>query len=188
MIDIAAHIGRLVREHELVIIPGLGGFLTNFHPSAIHALSNRMEPPGRHIAFNTRLQENDGLLAHHLSKKLGLSYKDAINLAETFASFCKNELKEGHYISFEYLGVLSLNSHGKIEFSADLSINYDDSYFGLPDIIAPRIQRKKDYEPVIQIHPQAKEKIRTHAPLIRRIAAIALPLIMLSILAFFAKD
>lgn len=188
MIDIAAYIGRLVREHELVIIPGLGGFLTNFHASAIHALSNRIEPPGRHIAFNTRLQENDGLLANHLQKKLDLSYKDALVLVETFAEFCKTELDNGQNISFENLGILSLNARGNIEFSPNLSINYADEYFGLPDIIAPRIQRKKQHEAVIQFHPHAKEKIKSHAPLIRKIAAIAIPFIFLSVFAYFSKD
>ena len=188
MIDIAAYIGKLVRTHELVIIPGLGGFLTNFHASNIHAFSNRIEPPGRHIAFNTLLKDNDGLLAHHLTKQTNLSYKDALNLVEIFAEFCKTELQNGNSISFQNLGILSLNKSKNIEFSPDLSINYADEYFGLPDIIAPQIQRNKDYEPVIQIHPQAKEKIRTIAPMLRRVAAIAIPLMILSIFVYFTRD
>lgn len=188
MIDIAAHIGRLVREHELVIIPGLGGFLTNFHPSAIHALSNRIESPGRHIAFNSRLKENDGLLAHYFAKKAELSYKDALNLVETFAEFCKKELQSDRNISFENLGILSLNNKGFIEFSADLSLNYADEYFGLPDIVASPIKRNSEYKPVIQLHPDAKEKIKKNAPMIRRIAAVAIPFFVIGLLAFFTRD
>jgi len=188
MIDIAAHISKLVREHELVIIPGLGGFLTNFHASAIHALSNRIEPPGRHIAFNAQLKENDGLLANYFARKANLPYKDALNLVETFADFCKDELQKGRDISFENLGILALNNNGYIEFKPNLSINYADEYFGLPDIIAARIQRNNEYKPVIQLHPEAKEKIKKNAALIRRVAAIAVPLMIIGLLVFFTKD
>ena len=188
MIDIAAHIGKLVREHELVIIPNLGGFLTNFHSSDIHHLSDRIEPPGRYIAFNSRLKENDGLLAHYFAQKAHLSYKDALNLVEAFAASCDQELIKGNNISFENLGVLSLNSNGYLEFSADLSINYADEYFGLPDIIAAPIQRNKEYKPVIQLHPEAKEKIKKNAIIIRRIAAVAIPFFLIGLLAFFTRD
>jgi hypothetical protein len=188
MIDIAAYIGKLVRTHELVIIPGLGGFLTNFHPSSIHALSNRIEPPGRHIAFNSQLKDNDGFLAHALSKKLELNYKDALTLVEAFTQSCLDELEDGHNVSFENLGILSLNATGNITFSPDLSINYADDYFGLPDIIAPRIIRDRQYEPVIQLNPKAKESLKSNARLIRKIAAVAIPFIFLGLFAFFAKD
>jgi len=188
MIDIAAHIGKLVREHELVIIPNLGGFLTNFHSSVIHHLSDRIEPAGRHIAFNSRLKENDGLLAHYFAQKANLSYKDALSLVEAFAESCDQELKDGKNISFENLGVLSLNSQGYIEFLPDLNINYADEYFGLPNIIAAPIQRNKEYKPVIQLHPDAKQKIKKNAIIIRRIAAVAIPFFLIGLLAFFTRD
>jgi len=188
MIDIAAHIGKLVREHELVIIPNLGGFLTHFYSSAIHHISDRVEPPGRRIAFNSRLKENDGLLAHYFAQKAHLSYKDALSLVETFAESCDQELREGKNISFENLGVLSLNSQGYIEFSADLSMNFADEYFGLPDVIAAPIQRNNEHKPVIQLHPDAKEKIKKNAIIIRRIAAVAIPFFLIGLLAFFTRD
>lgn len=188
MIDIAVHIGRLVRAHELVIIPGLGGFLTNFHSSTVHALSHKMEPPGRHIAFNSKLKDNDGFLAHSISNISSLNYKEALQLVETFAEFCHEELNNGGQISFENLGLLSLNRSGHIEFSADLSINYDDHYFGLPEIMAMPIQRVKKHEAVITLHPEAKKKIKSQAPLLRKMAAIALPFILLSTLVWFMKD
>ena len=188
MIDIAAYIGQMVRKHELVIIPGLGGFLTHFHGASIHALSNRLQSPGRHIAFNTQLKDNDGLLAHSLAKEINLSYKEAMHLIDVFSEFCRRELESGHQISFDKLGVLSQNSQGVISFSADLSVNYADEYFGLPDIIAPRIQRRKEYEPVILLHPEAKKKLKSHASILKKVAAIALPLMFLSVLGYFAKD
>lgn len=188
MIDIAVHIGKLVREHELVVIPGLGGFLTNFHSATAHALSHKMEAPGRHIAFNSQLKDNDGFLAHSICNITSLNYKEALNLVETFAEFCHVELNNGGKISFENLGLLSMNRSGHIEFSADLSVNYDDHYFGLPEIMALPIQRVKKHEAVITLHPEAKRKIKSHAPVLRRIAAIALPLMVLSILVWMTKD
>lgn len=188
MMDIAAHIGSLVRVNELVIVPGLGGFLTHFHAAKINAISKKIEAPGRHIVFNAQLRENDGFLAHSFAQKMGIKYKDALHIVETFALFCLEEMKAGKKISFEKLGLLSMTNTGYIQFSADLSTNYDDQYFGLPEIIALPILRNKQYEPVIQIHPQAKENIRRLAPIYRKVAAVALPLITLGIVAWFTKD
>jgi cell division septation protein DedD len=187
MMDIAAHIGELVRENELVIIPGLGGFLTHFHAAQVNAVSKKIEAPGRHIVFNAQLKDNDGFLAHSFAKKMNISYKDALYLVETFSTFCWDELKMGNQISFEKLGLLSMSTTGHIQFSADLSINYDDQYFGLPEINATPIIRNRTYDPVIQINPQAKENIRRIAPLYRKIAADAIPLVTLGVVAWFSK-
>lgn len=188
MMDIAVHIGKLVRENEMVIIPGLGAFLTNSYSSKVYAISYKVAPPGRHIAFNSKIKDNDGFLAHSLVKKGEYSYKETLQLIETFADFCRNEIEDGGKVSFENLGLLSMSRNGHIEFSPDLSVNYDDSYFGLPDIMAQPILRNRNHQPVISLHPEAKKKIRNSVPVIRRIAAIALPLMMLSILAWFVKD
>lgn len=186
--DIAAHISNLVRENELVIIPGLGAFLTNSYAAKIHAISLKATPPGKHIAFNSKIKNNDGFLAHSLVNKSAYNYKEALQLIETFAEFCTTEMQNGGKVAFENLGLLSMNRTGHIEFSPDLSINYDDDYFGLPDIMAMPIKRNKEYQPVITLHPEAKKKIKSHAPMMRRIAAIAIPLMMLSILAWFIKE
>jgi len=188
MMDIAAHIGNLVRENEMVIIPGLGAFLTNSYSAKVHAISYKVTPPGSHIAFNSKIKDNDGFLAHSLVKKSSYSYKEALQVIETFADFCRNEIQNGGKISFENLGLLSMSRSGHIEFSPDLSVNYDDSYFGLPEIMAQPILRNRTHEPVITLNPEAKKKIKNSAPVIRRIAAIALPLMMLSIMAWFIKE
>jgi len=188
MMDIAAHIGELVRVNELVIIPGLGGFLTHFHTAKVNAISKKIEAPGRHIAFNAQLKENDGFLAHSFAKKMGISYKEALQIVETFAQFCLEEMKDGKQIAFEKLGMLSMTVTGHIQFSADLSINYDDKYFGLPEIVAMPIVRNRQYEPVIQINPKAKERVRKMAPVYRKVAAAAIPLFTLGLVAWFSKD
>lgn len=188
MMDIAAHIGELVRVNELVIIPGLGGFLTHFHTAKVNAISKKIEAPGRHIAFNAQLKENDGFLAHSFAKKMGISYKEALQIVETFAQFCREEMKDGKQIAFEKLGMLSMTITGHIQFTADFSINYDDKYFGLPEIVAMPIVRNRHYEPVIQINTKAKESVKKLAPVYRKVAAVAIPLITLGLLAWFSKD
>jgi cell division septation protein DedD len=185
---IAAHIGELVRHNEMVIVPGLGAFLTQFHPAKVNALSKKINAPGKHIVFNSLIKDNDGMLAYSFAKKYGIEYKDALQIAETFSQFCLKEMKEGKQISFAQLGVLAMNQAGHIEFSADLTVNYDDRYFGLPEIIAIPIARNRKYEPVIQIHPHAKEKVKRFAPLYRRIAAVAVPFLLVGVLVWLSRD
>jgi cell division septation protein DedD len=188
MIDIAKHISKLVRTHELVIIPGLGGFLTVSHPAMVHLISNRITPPGRNIAFNAQLKDNDGFLAHSIAQFTSLSYKEALGLVETFAAFCHEELQSGGRILFENLGIISLNNTGHLVFSPDLSLNYDDNYFGLPDILVMPIQRTRTFEPVITINPNARKTIQSYYPQLRRVAAVAIPLVTIGVLGWLVRE
>ena len=128
--DIAAHIGQLVLEHECVIIPGLGGFLTNYHAAEINQQQHRIQPPTRKLVFNAQLNSNDGLLAHYLSQRLDISYKTSLLLLEVFANYCQRDLAEGKQIAFGDLGILDKNSHHKLEFYPNTTINYNEDAKG----------------------------------------------------------
>jgi len=95
--DIAAHIGQLVMEHECVIIPGLGGFITDYRAAEINQLQHQILPPSRKLVFNAQINGNDGLLANFLSQRLDISYKTALLLLEVFANYCQRDLEIWEY-------------------------------------------------------------------------------------------
>lgn len=82
---IAHYIADLLFEHECVVIPGLGGFITKDHPASIHPLKHQFKPPSREIVFNPHLRTNDGLLLSLIAQSENLSYQDA--KASSIASF-----------------------------------------------------------------------------------------------------
>lgn len=179
--DIAAHIGELVKEQECVIIPGLGAFLTNYHAADINAQQHLIHPPSKKLVFNAQLKSNDGLLAHYLSERLDLSYKTAILLLEVFSKYCQRDLAEGKQIAFGTLGILDRNNHQKLEFYPNTTINYNEDSFGLNAIAISEIVRKPDFSlqaPIqkSEIKLSPTKTVSINRTVIRRIAAVLLPL------------
>lgn len=188
--DIAAHIGQLVLEHECVIIPGLGAFLTNYHAAEINHHQHRIQPPTRNLVFNALLNTNDGLLAHHLSQRLDLSYKTSLLLLEVFANYCQRDLAEGKQISFGDLGILDRNAHNNLEFYPNTTVNYNEDAFGLKPIAIKAIERKPDFSLQAPIHKKeiklpATKVITLNTLALRKIAAVLIPVAILVTAVFY---
>ena len=56
------HISELLYDHNCVIIPGFGGFITNYKSADFDHQNNVVLPARKVVAFNQSLVENDGLL------------------------------------------------------------------------------------------------------------------------------
>lgn len=178
--DIAAHIGQLVMEHECVIIPGLGGFITNYRAAEINQRQHQILPPSRKLVFNAQLNGNDGLLANFLSQKLDISYKTALLLLEVFANYCQRDLAEGKQISFGDLGILDKNVHNKLEFYPNNAINYNEDSFGLKALDLQMMERKSDFSlraPIIkkEVRAHTTNIIQLNTSVLRKIAALLIP-------------
>jgi|GEM_PF-1527409 len=188
--DIAAHIGNLVLEHECVIIPGLGAFLTNFHSSEIHPEQHSILPPSRKLVFNAQLNTNDGLLAHYLAQRLSVSYKTSLQLLGLFVTYCKRDLAAGKQISFGELGVLDLNSSHKLEFYPNTSVNYNEDAFGLKPLPLQVVERKHDFSskaPLLTVAETVTPRpvIHLNKAILRKFAAVLIPLALLMGAVFY---
>lgn len=188
--DIAAHIGQLVLEHECVIIPGLGAFLTNYHAAEINHHQHWIKPPSRNLVFNAQLNTNDGLLAHHLSERLDISYKTSLLLLEVFSTYCQRDLADGKQIAFGDLGTLDRNMHNNLEFYPNTTINYNEDAFGLKPMAIQAIERKPDFS--LQAPIQKKEiklpatkVITLNTSALRKIAAVLIPMAILVTAVFY---
>ncbi|MBL0098388.1 MAG: hypothetical protein IPP46_19250 [Bacteroidetes bacterium] len=54
------------------------GFVANTRSAFLNPAQHTFSPPSRKLAFNASLRTNDGLLAHHLSKRSGITYGEAL--------------------------------------------------------------------------------------------------------------
>ena len=78
------YISDLLYRHNCVIIPGLGGIITNYRSAQIHPVSHILRPPSKSIRFNVNLQEDDGLLANYVSSCESISFASAQNRIKRF--------------------------------------------------------------------------------------------------------
>ncbi|GMT45728.1 MAG: hypothetical protein IEMM0006_1560 [bacterium] len=146
---IARYIGDLLYDYECVVIPGLGGFLTNDKPASIQPNTHHFRPPYKQVMFNAYLKTNDGLLVNYIAREENISYQEAKAQVDKFVYLCDNALKSGKRINFHRVGYLHLNKNEKIIFEQDSSINYNADAFGLSSFVSPAIR-----------HANAEEKLR----------------------------
>jgi cell division septation protein DedD len=128
------HISELLFDHECVIVPDLGGFLTSPAASHIHPTQHTISPPSKKIAFNVFLRHNDGLLANHIVQAENLTYPQAVKEIESYVAYCNSELGAGKKIVIEHVGVLTRDAETNLRFEPFRNVNYLKDSFGLASI------------------------------------------------------
>ena len=134
MPKIDRHISDLLYDHDCVIVPDMGGFISSYSPATIHPLSQTIEPPSKKIAFNILLTHNDGLLASHIAKQEELSYNEAIKKISQYVDNYQDEIDTGKKFVIERVGILSVDSERRIQFEPFKNVNYLKDSFGLTTI------------------------------------------------------
>lgn len=141
MINIDKHISELLYRHDCVIIPGLGGFVANYATASIHPVQHTFSPPSKNIAFNTNLQNNDGLLSNHISIEENKTFHEANTIISTFADRCNRLLKNGERVEIKKVGIIYSDVEQNIQFEPGTEVNYLLHSFGLTGFQSPAIRR-----------------------------------------------
>lgn len=186
MIGIEKEIAELLRTNDCVIVPGLGGFVANYVPAFIHPEHHTFNPPSRQIAFNARLNANDGLLTHFIGLKYQTSYPEAAQLIDKEVISTLSRLSIGDKISIEGIGLLFADKENHLQFLPQNNLNLLDDAFGLPTFISPPIDRSplRNHKNS-SVHRFITNK-QIRSALMR--AAIFLPLAALSVWAVMNTD
>ena len=162
-------------DYDCVIIPGFGGFVCNERPAWYDDDKEEMVPPSRDVLFNPNLTHNDGLLAQEIIRSTGLSYSEAMKLAEEEAAFIAAELLEGNQVVIQGVGRLYAGEDGVNRFTPDAELVRTLSSFGHSRIPLAKLQAKQIENPLEKPEEQHKKEAVVIAmqPLSRRIARVA---------------
>lgn len=155
---IASSIADLLFEHECVVIPGLGGFITKNHPAEIHSIKHQFKPPHKEIVFNQHLRANDGMLLNYIAQKEALAYADAKKKMDRFVLRCLDEMEHGRRITFRNIGSIYYDNHKQVVFDADTTQNYLADSFGLTGFVSPMILREDFKQKLEQTMRQQREE------------------------------
>ena len=126
--SISKHINELLYNHNCVIVPGFGAFLTK--NIAASRNNDVFSPPKKTIAFNGMLKENDGLLANKISATDGVSYNAALKKIKKDVKTLVSSLNTGE-VEIKNIGILRLNDEKKIQFQPNQNVNFDSRSYGL---------------------------------------------------------
>ncbi len=122
--NISNYIKELLYLYDCVIIPGLGGFVTNYRPAEISFETNTFIPPSKDILFNSELKNNDGLLINHIANNLNIEFGEASRIVSTNISQIMSKLENGESFTFKGIGSLRYDRFLNLQFSPELSENF----------------------------------------------------------------
>ena len=181
MAGIDRYISELLFDHDCVILPGVGGFLTNYSGARIHPVRHSFQPASRTLVFNANLRTNDGLLIDHVSRNESISYQEASIIVNNYAMGILREMEEGNAVVLENIGTCRMGSEKNIIFSPDESSNFLADAFGLPSFVSPAIKRetvRQRLEKQLTPSPSAprEEKKRNLRPAANWAAILAIPI------------
>lgn len=130
------HIHDLLHDYDCVVVPGLGGFVTNYRPAQIDRRKHLFSPPSKAILFNKNLTRNDGLLAHYAAEQEGINYDLALQAVMEFAENILARIRSKENVVVEGIGVLSLDNEQNMRFRPEGSSNFLRSAYGLTTFYA----------------------------------------------------
>ena len=126
-------INSLLYTNDCVTVPGFGSFIVNKFSSVYDEKNGKFYPPSRRVSFNSKIKNNDGLLANFISNEDGIDFSVAVkNIHNEVINWRKKLNKEP--LVLNNIGELSYNSDENIVFSPDLDSNHFLGSFGLPSI------------------------------------------------------
>ena len=114
MISLARHIEILLLEHDCVVIPGFGGFITKAEEAKFLEQEWQMMPPFRTVRFNQALQANDGLLVQSYMNIYDASFPAAQKQMQMEIDEMMDQLNlTGEYV-MENIGTLRIDINRNI--------------------------------------------------------------------------
>lgn len=136
------YISQLLYRYHCVTIPNFGAFLTEIQSAKIDEATATFFPPNKTLSFNSYLQNNDGLLANHISQVEKITYDEAVGYIKIQVLNWKEKLNLFGLLAIKNIGEFTLNSDNKLVFKPFSQLNYLTDSFGLSSYSVAEIQRK----------------------------------------------
>lgn len=138
------YIKELLFTNQGVIIPDLGGFVSEYEPAAFDINENSFIPPSKKISFNPKYSYPDNLLIEFISEKEKINKEKSANVLSDFVKDIKEKLKKGDEIDFPEIGSIAQNSKGEIIFKQDAKSNLLTDSFGLTSVKTKPIVKQQE--------------------------------------------
>jgi hypothetical protein len=132
VIDIIQHIQYLVSRHDCVILPGWGAIVAQHVPACVS--DGILYPPVRKLGFNPAVNHNDGMLAHSVARREGISYDSAVAAVTAAIAKLRNLYDVAGLLALPRIGTLRRDSSGTMSFIpvADAKSIANIAFFELP--------------------------------------------------------
>lgn len=129
------YLQELLVEHDVVHIPGLGGFVGSYLAAQPDPVAGVIHPPSKKLEFDQQLGVDDGLLINLIREQEALSYEAARQALDQEVKVILEVLRRKETVSLPGIGNLYLDYDGQIQFEAKHG-NLHPNAFGLAAVSA----------------------------------------------------
>ncbi len=133
--ELDKYISELLFDYDCVIVPQLGGFVTNYKPAYFD--KGIAHPPSKELRFNKNLTKNDGLLSQSISNSEGVSIQEADAILHETVEKYLGTLKESGRVELNKVGILFIDENKQLRFKPDTTVNYLRHSFGFESFAMP---------------------------------------------------
>lgn len=127
---------QLLFEHDCVIVPRFGGFLTHYRSARLDEQRGIVHPPGKDVSFNRHLVRTDGLLAHEVGDREGLEHAKATAVVEGEVDSWKAKLERDGRLEIARIGTFYRDAEKNLQFEPDKRVNFLKDAYGLRPVTA----------------------------------------------------
>ena len=146
MKELVKHIEILLLDHDCVVVPQIGGFVTCNAPAKYVEDENLFLPPIRTVGFNERLKADDGLLVRSYVEAYGCSDIEARTMLGEQIRDLQQDLWEAGTYDLGSIGVLMLDERNNVGFSPCQAGTVCPAYYGLDALLFEPLLAEKTVE------------------------------------------
>jgi len=194
-VEIDKYIQELLYDYDCVIVPQLGGFVTNYRPASADENSGIIHPPGKDILFNKNLTKSDGLLEKALADGAKITFEDAGIVLRDITEKYWAKLNGGDKVKFNRIGILYIDDHKNLRFEPAANENYLKSAFGFESFTLPARQKpeviiEEIETPVYELEDAESKvlRLKSNRGIYWVAAATVLPFVAMSLYLGFATQ
>jgi len=159
--EITQAIRKLLFLEDCVIIPGFGGFVSQYRPAVIDKATGTFIPPAKEIVFNSGLVQNDGTLVNYIAVKLAVSQDEARRQIDRFVEDSMVKLARNEKVFIDGVGQFTQDKNREIHFRADAGTNLFLDSFGLASFHLGEVSRETNTRQDSALRIQKDEISRT---------------------------
>lgn len=132
---LAKNLEILLLQHDLVMVPGLGGFVVDYKQAEFDENEDGiLLPPGRSVMFNKDLRANDGLMVNAYMQNYDATYPQAYRQMEIDVEQLLDQLNEEGWVCLENVGTLRKDLEGHLSFEQIHATAITPALFALPSV------------------------------------------------------
>ena len=140
MNELSTHIEYLLLNHDCVVVPQFGAFMTQQASAARSEEEQLFFPPLRRVRFNAGVTADDGLLVASVCACHDVDEPQAKRIIQTMVLNLRQQLLADGQVDFGSIGLFTQDEDGMVEFSACQAGAVSPDFYGLDVFQLPKVE------------------------------------------------